>query len=308
MRGRMQAVLVAVVGMALSLIMPPLSYISGAVVGLVALRRGWRDGAIVMALAMVAVSLLMMLSLGHPMFALVYGVVVWLPVLVLTQVLRRSVSLQLTFIGALGIGLAVVVVVHVLLAEPVSWWRDQILQPLFANVLAQGELSAEQRISLQQMIEITSQYMTGIVASALVLSSLFSLFIARWWQALLYNPDGFGQEFRSLRLGKTLAAITVLTLALSYLQLGSFTVVVREVAMLLLVLAVLQGVALVHAVVALRKAHVGWLVGMYLLMFAALPQIAMVLAVTAVMDAWLDLRRRLASGSGSGPPAPLDDN
>ena len=50
----MQAMLVAAVAALLSLLLPPLNYISSAVVGLVTLRRGWREGLIIIAGAGVA--------------------------------------------------------------------------------------------------------------------------------------------------------------------------------------------------------------------------------------------------------------
>src|SRR3569623_887288 len=49
MRGRMQAMLVAVAMAILSLILPPMNYLSSAVIGLVTLRRGWQEGLIIIA-------------------------------------------------------------------------------------------------------------------------------------------------------------------------------------------------------------------------------------------------------------------
>ena len=305
----MQAVLATVISMALSLIIPPLSYFSGAAVGIVSLRRGWREGAFVTVVATGFIALVLTFSLGKPLLALVFSAVVWVPVMVLALVLRSTISLRWTFITAFGLGLVVITIIHILLPDPVNWWLDNVLRPLFSGVMAQGDMSAEQRAGLQQTIEVTAQYMTGILATALVLSSVVSLFIARWWQALLYNPGGFGQEFRTLQLGRPYAMATVAMLAISYLPMGVAALFAREVVMLLLLLAAVQGIALAHALVTLRKAHVAWLVGLYVLMFVALPQVVVALAVIAVMDAWLDLRRRLAPADSSGPPAapPNDD-
>ena len=49
MRGRFQAITVSAVCAALCLLLPPLSYISGAVIGLVTLRNGLLEGAYVIA-------------------------------------------------------------------------------------------------------------------------------------------------------------------------------------------------------------------------------------------------------------------
>src|SRR3569623_1583295 len=46
MRGRVQAMLVAVAMAILSLVLPPKNYLSSAVIALVTLRRGWQEGLI----------------------------------------------------------------------------------------------------------------------------------------------------------------------------------------------------------------------------------------------------------------------
>jgi len=66
---------------------------------------------------------------------------------------------------------------------------------------------------------------------------------------------------------------------------------------LALVVYAFQGIAVVHAVVALREAPHGWLVGMYVLLVLMPPMATTVLAITGLTDAWLDYRRRAGGGT-----------
>ena len=52
--------------------------------------------------------------------------------------------------------------------------------------------------------------LTGVMASSLQVTCLLCLMLARYWQASLYNPGGFGREFRSLRLAPAVAVILLL--------------------------------------------------------------------------------------------------
>ncbi|MCH2994031.1 hypothetical protein K3W78_14720, partial [Listeria monocytogenes] len=81
-----------------------------------------------------------------------------------------------------------------------------------------------------------------------------------YWQASLYNPGGFGREFRSLRLAPAVAVI---------LLLGAVVVPALEVQAAVLgplcsVPLIIAGVALGHGLIAPKRLAGGWLVGLYL--------------------------------------------
>jgi uncharacterized protein YybS (DUF2232 family) len=56
--------------------------------------------------------------------------------------------------------------------------------------------------------------------------------------------------------------------------------------------------ALAQAIVAMRKLHIAWLVGLYVVVFFALPQLMAVVAIIGLADTWFDFRRRLAGPTG----------
>lgn len=291
MRGRMQATLVVVGFMGLAMLFPMLSYISGAAVGLVALRLGWREAALVGGFALAVISAVAAIALQEPATGLVFASMVWMPVLALALVLRRTSSWSITLNVAVAIGLAGVLLFYAAVDEPAAWWRDTVVAAIQEQVIDRAGLSPEQASEWRDTLEQMATVMTGIVCAAFVFSAVLSLLLARWWQAQLYNPGGFQSEFHRLRLGRPLALGVLALMAASLLSLGVLSSICRDMVMVVLLIYMLQGLAVIHAVVAKRKASNAWLVATYILLAIALPQVAMLLAVAGLMDTWLNLRR-----------------
>lgn len=296
LRGQSQGLLVVVGFAVLSLVLPPLSILSGAAVALVTLRLGTQAGAVLMAGATLAVGLLSIFSLGNPAPAMMFLTALWLPLWILGALLRASRSLPLTLMLAGGLGLLGVLMMYLLVDDVAGWWYG-ILQQIFDPVMKETGLS-DQGAILSAM-ESISQVMTGMMAAGMVLNAIICLFLARGWQAQLFNPGGFRDEFQQLRLGRSLSGITVALVLLYVVQMGTLSSMAGDMLIVLLSLHMLQGLALAHAVVAMRKLHIGWLVGLYVLAFVVLPQLMLVVAAVGLLDTWVDLRQRLA-GQGAG--------
>ena len=287
MSRRIQAVLVAV-GFALwGLLLPPASYLSGAAVALVTLRRGAREGVLIIAGATAAAAVLAGLVLGDTVPALVFVLGMWLPLWLLAIVWRNTVSLAWTLQAAAGIGVLTVVLMHLVLQDPAAWWRAllEALRPAMeqAGVFADGA-------AMEGALDAAARLMTGLMAAALVFSLMISLFIARWWQAALYNPGGFRQEFHALRADRRIAVVLVVVLLLSLVDRGVIGALATDLAMVGIVLYLFQGLALIHGMVAAFRANVFWLVGLYALMVLASPQMVLLLSAMGFADTWFDFR------------------
>ncbi|MDH5301377.1 MAG: hypothetical protein OEW58_08455 [Gammaproteobacteria bacterium] len=283
MRGQMQAALVTMVFAALSLVLAPFSYVSGGIIALVTLRNGAQAGLVVAAIAGLAMAALSMWMIDSPLLALIFALVVWLPVWILALVLRRSISLALTMaVGGL-LGLLAVIGMHVVLGDTVGWWQ-QVLDKVLADALN------KQALDLSSVLGSTAQLMTAIMASAFLLSATIALFLGRWWQALLYNPGGFGKEFNELRLDKTGAVLTVLVTVWAVVG-GGIGSLAADMAIVSVALYAVSGLALLHCWTERAGVSGLWLLGVYVLLMFFLPQLAVLLALAGLADAWVDLRR-----------------
>jgi len=288
MRGRSQAALVAAGSAVLSLVLPLVAVISSAVVALVTLRQGAREGLLVAGIAGLGSGVLAWLALGTPWPGLGFLAVLWAPLWALALVLRVTRNLALTAQGAALIGLLILLSLHLAAEDPAAYWVG-ILEPLRAS-LVEGGVIAE--AASQALIEGLSRWMTGAFAASLYVQFLLGLLLGRWWQAVLYNPGGFGAEFRGLRLSPVLgyAALALVGLRLWRPEATwGF-----ELLVLILPLLLLQGLAVVHGIRHSLGAGVGWLAALYALLVVAMPYAEVLVSGLGLADLWLDVRGRVA--------------
>jgi uncharacterized protein YybS (DUF2232 family) len=142
--------------------------------------------------------------------------------------------------------------------------------------------------------------MTGILAAALSLQLILSLLLARWWQSLLYNPGGFQREFHAFRLHRLTSIAGLLALALLLLPFLPMTNFFGYLGLLLFAVLFLQGLAVIHAILARAGARTAWLVGLYLLLLLLPPQTVLVLAVVGLLDISIDFRARFERSRSTG--------
>ena len=294
MRGHSQAALVATVAALLSLLMPLFGPVGAAAVGLVTLRNGARQGLTTIALALLGAGVLSALALGSPWLALGMLLVFWAPIWTLAVVLRESRSLALTIQLAGILGVILVLAFHASVGDPVAYW-SQLLDPLRQSLLADGLIQAD---AGQALFDEVARRMTGLFTAALVFQLLAGLFIARWWQAALYHPGGFGEEFRALRLGQSLGMVTLALLVWSVFASAGGLVV--DLLPILGMLLILQGLAVAHCLAQTRRLQRGWLIGLYVLLILFMPQMGLFIACVGLVDIWADIRARVAQRA-SGP-------
>lgn len=295
-RGRMQAMFAtALCAVASLLLMPlswPVSYLSGAVVGLVTLMQGPREGLLNVLGGAVLLGLLAAIGLGQPQLALGFVLLIWLPVWLLAQVLRQSVSLPATLLVAGGIGCVLVIAAYLILHDPAAAWQRYFTTAVLP-AFKQAGLSAPRLADMRQASAQLAGMMTGMVSAVLVLGSVAAVLLARWWQALLYRPDGFRREFHALRLGKPAGGVAALVFAFAAIpHMGAMGKAADDLLFVIAAVFALQGLAVAHAGVRCRHASVGWLAGLYVLA-TLIPYVALLLAAAGVVDNWLDFRSRL---------------
>ncbi|MCP3870307.1 MAG: DUF2232 domain-containing protein [Gammaproteobacteria bacterium] len=296
MRGRAQAIMIAATLAMLSLVFPPASILSTAVVALVTLRQGPKEGALLMVFAGGACMVLAYLALGQAALVAGFVVVMWLPGWLLSNLLRSSRSLAITIQGGLLLGLSAIIWQYLQHDDPVATWRE-ILEPLVHSMVESEMLSETHE---QGLLDVMSQWMPGAMAAGFFLQTMVSVLLARWWQAVLFNPGGFRSEFHRLRMGRTLGVLTLLLLLPGLLNSEFSGAFADYIGLLLLAGWFLVGLALVHGMVGLLGANTGWLVAMYILLLFAMPHTATILALVGFIDAWFDFRARLRPKKGSG--------
>ena len=286
MRGRTQAAMVAVTLAALGLIFPPLAIGSSAVIGLVTLRNGPREAALVIAIALFAMGAFGALLLGKPFGLLAIGLGLWLPLLVLAYVLKTWRSLPMAVEAAVVGGFALVLVQYLGAEDPAAVWST-FLRELFGQMAGNGMATTAE---LEGFIDAIAPWMVGGIAATWALQIAAALFLARYWQALLYNPGGFREEFHALRLGRWLLILVVVLLLVSVF--GGGPGIPGQLAMVGMAGFFLQGLALAHGLTAQLATGVGWLVGFYVILFIGLPHSFTAVSAAGYADGWFNFRAR----------------
>jgi hypothetical protein len=124
------------------------------------------------------------------------------------------------------------------------------------------------------------------------------LFLARYWQAALYNPGGFREEFHGLRLRRAVLIALPLLLLLAWAQ-GETGSLPAQLVLVLEAGLLLQGLALVHGVVGRLGAGIPWLVGFYSLLVVGFPHTVTLVTIAGYFDGWLDFRTKVRARSGT---------
>ncbi|HWK53780.1 MAG TPA: hypothetical protein VNR18_05375 [Hyphomicrobiales bacterium] len=273
MSGRRQAATTAVL---LGLI-PIVNLLSAAIVALVTLRKGPQEGLLVLLWALLPAALRWLNGDTTVVFALLAAVpLAWL--------LRRSASWPQVIVAivALGIGLQLSLALQpgyvAMIHEGMALLLDMMQQ--------QG--STPQLVQDGQLVPATAEQLAALLLSFYgayhALVSVAVLIVARFYQAMLYNPGGFRAEFHALRPNpRMMLALLVLVLA------GLAGAAGLEDWVTLFCLApILTGLAVIHALVTDRNASGGWLILAYLLLIFAPP----IIVVLGFADSVADFRQR----------------
>lgn len=275
LRSRIHAVLTISALTILSVFVSPLSYfISGAPVGLVALRQGPIIGLQVAAGSLVLIALIAMAVNVQPVIPVAFMIFVWLPVILCSGVLRVTQSQGLSVLCAGMAGAVFTAYIHLVLEHIQEWWQVWFER---WKEYATSNFTAQQ---LEQVYEIISPLVSTFIISGFVISLITTLLMARWWQSVLFNPGGFRDEFYSLRLPRTLVFPTLLGLFVLLFTADNGSLVFRDVMVLILILYLYQGLSAVHGFIHIKGLSKLWLVSMYVLFF--LVPYALLLFVTCV--------------------------
>lgn len=289
MQGRWQAAVTASLLAVAAIILPPLNYLASGIIVLATLRTGPKEGLRVLAVALAVFAVVSAIAFRQVWLTAILFLSAWLPVYLVTLTLGFTRSLAKAMMAAVGVGVLLVLLMHLMLPDPALWWQ-QTLAPFMQLLIEQEGWQLNQTETEAFFIGLSS-VMTGLLAAAVTFNIIIALLIGRAWQASLYDPGAFGREFTKLTLGKPLAIVTAALMLLSITPLANSMKILADCLPVLLVIFALQGIAIVHAIVRQKEKSVGWLVAMYVILVFLLPQMLTLLATLGVTEQWFNFRK-----------------
>ena len=275
MRGRWQALAVAVLGSVLVFAAP----ISAAAIALVTMAQGTRNGSWVALWSLLPALLLGWVSGDYGTGFLLLSVFVG--AMVLAQTLSLSLAL-LAIVPVSAIGGVLLLTLNSAFLEAMLSMLDTWIGALQAESPESGESLNAFRPTVTQV--------AGLMATGNALMASLSLLLGRYWQAVLFKPGAFGEEFRAFKLPSVLTTLLVLAAMLGALN-GSEAAAWSALAGIPVTLA---GFALFHHIAKRQQLGGTFLtVGYVLWIIVDGLKVGVLLAV--LLDAFLDLGRRAKS-------------
>ena len=295
-RGR--ALLGAAILAFLALVLPFGTWLPGAYIVLLALRGSvpLPDWA---ATAVAGAALVWWLSVAGagPVPSLLVSVALVVPGLLIGRLLLRGGSLDLAFQLATLAALAVLVVVHLVIADPPGVWRpflERLAAELDRMATVMSNVGSGRRPQESNLIEASAARMWGVVAWLMLLNTMIAAFVGLASAGVMAKIPRLGPAFRALKAGRTLAGVALLVTLVTVTFHWDLP---ADAAWVFLGAFVLQGLAVLHSARESLGLGTAWLAGTYVLLFLPVTTLFAqgALAMFGFMDNWYPLRPRFAA-------------
>lgn len=280
-----------------SAFIPLLGTLGMVVTAFVTLRKGVYEGTLVLAAATLPIVIMGIASPGAslPDFALsafditlimlLGNLLTWVFAVLLRQYSSWSVTLECAaLVSAISIA-----IVHLIYPDVQAWWATRLAHFFSQATQGLGLEPDESARTVDKLVALTKVYATGVVVVCIVFNALTQLFLARWWQAAIFNPGGLRRELYTVRLSQIAGAVFIIGLILSYWG----NALVADVMPVIYLVFALAGFCLLHMLMLRFKLGWLWLSLIYLGVIIA-PIGLVVIALIALVDTWVDLRRLFA--------------
>lgn len=271
----------AVMGLAVTLLLPAPQLTSGVIMVLLVLAQGMRQAvieAMVAAAALLTVSLIFGVSVAS-LLTLMAGT--WVPVLLLAVVLVSSRSLTLTMQVTVILTVVALTGFFVVITDPVAFWEPYLA--IMAEIALQSGLELNQDL-------LNAEVMTVSAALAFWMLYVAGLLLGYGlYKKLPVETADFGR-FRDLSFGRVIAFAMALASLLALVVDGAW---LQSVAFIVFAMFWLQGLAIVHWLHAEKILPLGAVVAVYVLLPLLQVLVFSALAIIGYMDAWFEFRRRI---------------
>jgi hypothetical protein len=288
----LQAMLVAFV----IAVIPLIGSISIVIAALVTLRKGPRDGALVVTASTLG-SLLQCaiypassqseMAVAVILVLIASNVLTW----IFAVTLRKYNYWSLTLEVAALIGIAAVIVVHFAYPGIQDWWQTQLSAYLSKATSAMGSEKPDAEIAATQLelVSAMKHYATGLVTASVLFNALLQILVARWWQAVMFNPGALRKELQQIRLSYVTGMLFMTGLILWFCHVE----ISLDIMPVLIMVFFAAGLSLLHYLVA--STDFGWmlLILIYMALVWLFPLSLIIVSLLALVDTTVNIRQRI---------------
>ena len=277
----------AVLGLALTLLLPFAQVFSGATMTMIVLQQGWQLSMLQGLLAAGLVAVMAAVTGAPVVMILVNAVIFWLPASLAALLVRRSRSLTLTLQVTGIIALVGTLMMYIVLPDPTAFWKQTLTE--VAAAFADRGFDQQANLLLEQQDVIAPQMTVLFVLTTWSLIALVLAFGYGLFQALPDNRGKFGR-FCDLDFGRVLALVMVVASVLALLINAEWA---SGFAFVAFTIFWIQGLSVLHWLHTDGPLPIAVLVVVYVMLPVLNAVLIMGLAVLGYTDAWFDLRSRV---------------
>jgi len=270
----------AVLGLAVTLLLPAPQLTSGVILVLMVLAQGTKLALVEASIAasvLLTVSLLFGVSIAS-IATLMAGT--WVPVFLLALLLLGSRSLTLTMQVSVIIAALALVGFYVVVVDPVAFWQPYITT--MVEIVKQNNLQLNTELLSAEVMTVSA------VLAFWVLYSVGLLLGYALYKGLPQETGNFGR-FRDLSFGRVIAFTMALTSLLAFVVDAAW---LQNLAFVLFVVFWMQGLAIVHWLHGQGQLPLAAVIAVYVLLPFLQVLLMTALAVFGYTDAWFGFRRR----------------
>lgn len=271
-------------------VFPFTTWLSQALISLVTLRKGWRDGAMLLMPVMTAF-LACSLVTAPPQLAIMNTLLTFIPCFIATCVLGitaswRAVAGVFFLLVSLGAIVFQIFMPEFIMAQ--YQYLYAVIHELHPDVLSRF---VNDTTGLNQLMLANALF--GLQLASIVVSAILPLTLARSVQSQLYYPGGYRQEMLALRSNK----IGLLLLVLMLVAVNQSKMIAMNILPLLVLYFLAAGLSLSFNVLARKKMR-----GVMLILLAPLVLVPFIMlpvyVILGSLDSLFNLRLYLPSTVG----------
>lgn len=276
----------AVFALALTMLMPGLATVSGAILFLLIVQHGMQKTLPIAAFAGLILVVVAMVSGSSPVNMLVGLVSFWLPIVALAVVTRATRSLTLTLQLSVILVLLGTIAFFALTNEPVAFWQQMIAtNPVLQNL---------QLTEWKAALGVSEIEFAGVMTTMFAIGFWFGLVIVvmlgYWMYQTQPGKSGEFGRFCDLNFGRVIALLLAITSIAGF----AFGVIwIKSIAVIVFAVFWLQGAAMVHWLHASAYVPVLVVFAAYVLTILLFEYLFPALAVLGYTDAWFRYRHRV---------------
>jgi MFS family permease len=261
----------------------PIGWLSSVIIAMITLQNGPRQGLMVMAWTILPA--VAMLYLGQ--FAIFINAIFlhYLLILAFATILRKYHSWTLLLQLSTCLGIVGVILTYYLAPEVINSLVNQLLSMTKEYKTMPFFKSADIDIILKYIGTLA----TGLLALAIIMSNLVTLFVARWWQSILVSNISLQKEYHYFRM-PYVASLLLIGISIGIYFNESLFINILVVAFMPFIFC---GLSLFHAYSNTKKNGHILLIVLYGLLFCLSLYVILILTLIGWLDSFLNIRKKI---------------